>query len=122
MDALTLILTLNENAEQKRNRLQDAIKGKMEERSLYDKQLREVQFKILTIDQEINQLKEDFLKTIVIKFREEIRQCLGEYDQDYILLTHKDIISCIEYRNKIEANRNIRNKIISTLSLMYREG
>jgi len=56
----------------------------------------------------------------VIKWRKEIRDCLE--NRSSILSTSAEIADCVAERNGLVADRNIKVKISTTLSLMFKEG
>lgn len=64
------------------------------------------------------------MKLANIKWRDEIRTCITPHNPEiFYLATSSQIASCIAYKFDIKAiTRDIKSKISSTLSLMFREG
>ncbi|MGN6604449.1 MAG: hypothetical protein ACTHK8_18465 [Ginsengibacter sp.] len=63
------------------------------------------------------------MKIANIKWRDEIRRCITPENDEFSLATSSEISSCIAYNHNIEIlTREIKSKISSTLSLMFREG
>lgn len=67
-------------------------------------------------------LKEVQTKNAVIKIREEVRRCLSFENENIYLKSSTAVSDCIAATNGIIVTRELRSKITSTLSLMYREG
>jgi len=71
---------------------------------------------------EINEFN---MKLTNIKWRSEIRSCITPENpkEQFYIATSTQIASCIAYRNDLEIiNRDIKSKISSTLSSMFKEG
>lgn len=64
------------------------------------------------------------MKLTSIKWREEIRNCITTTQPlQFYLANSNQIARCIAYNQGLEIiNRDVRSKISSTLSLMFREG
>jgi hypothetical protein len=64
------------------------------------------------------------MKLANIKWRSEIRKCITPSDPNqFYIATSTQIAQCISYNNELEIiNRDIKGKISSTLSLMWKEG
>ena len=71
---------------------------------------------------ELNILTAHHESQIKIHWREEIRRCLKNRIGNSVLINSNAVAQCVAYRNELTINRNIKLKIATTLSMMYREG
>jgi predicted RNase H-like nuclease (RuvC/YqgF family) len=69
----------------------------------------------------LEHLKQKHLSNIVISWRDEIKDSLYDEKRNFRLLTFNQIIGCIEKLYYIEADRRIKNMIVTTLSKMWNE-
>jgi hypothetical protein len=72
-------------------------------------------------EQELLLLRQDHEKFIKIKWREEVRACLKNSAGYHILRTSYAISQCVAWRNAVSENRNLKLKIGTTLSMMFRD-
>lgn len=103
-------------------------KDKQNENSLVN-QIKETEAKIQTAELDLARLKGelDFLRqkhadSVVIKWRDEIRKCLRGADEKPFFTSYEVIVNSIETKYHLVASRKIKNSIITTLSLMFKEG
>lgn len=95
----------------------------LEQIEKHEKELMDIEMQAAILKGKIELLKKRHAESVVLKWRDEIRGCMQRVDNgEYILVTPQQVVSCIEYKNSIAADRNIKNKIATTLSLMHREG
>jgi hypothetical protein len=68
-------------------------------------------------------IKEVQVKNTIIKWRDEIRACLGiDDDTEDELYTATDIARCVAIRHGLDVTSDMKNKISTTLSIMHRSG
>lgn len=95
----------------------------IEEIEKHEVELNQAELHAASIKGELEMLKKKHAESLVIKWRDEIRGCMRRVDNgDYLFVTAQQIIECIEYKNSIVADRNIKNKVATTLSIMHKEG
>lgn len=116
MNAATIIALYGSMFKQERSPILEEIESKEKEIESKEKELG-------ALRGVLEMLREKHANSIEIKWREEVRQCLyNKAENRYFLSKHHEIIGCIEYKKGITANRKIKNALISTLSIMYKEG
>lgn len=91
-------------------------------------QIKEKEDTIQTIELDLARLKEelDFLRqthadSVNIKWRDEIRSSLKGPEEQAIFTSYDVIVNSIETKYHLKASRKIKNSIITTLSLMFKE-
>jgi hypothetical protein len=67
-------------------------------------------------------MRQQYADNLIIRWREEVRKCLGILSGEYRIATFSDVLGCIEWNNGIQADKVMKNKVITTLSMMHKEG
>lgn len=93
------------------------IRKKEDELQNLDEQYRAVLF-------ELQKLRRVNAANITIQWKESIKNCLGSEPEEpgYFLRTPAFISNCVAWEHGVEITRDIKNKIATTLSLMFNQG
>jgi hypothetical protein len=82
----------------------------------------EAELDLARLKGELEFLRQKHADSVVIKWRDEIRKCMRGVEDQSIFTSYEVILDSIETRNHIVASRKVKNSIITTLSLMFRDG
>lgn len=79
--------------------------------------------KVVLLKAELSYLKNKRAESITIKWRESIMWCLSVDVKNpfYFIKSSVGVHKCIAYKHSIEITADIKNKIATTLSMMFKE-
>ena len=92
----------------------------------FEKQLLVEQLKeqLSQAEYDLQELKKANAANISIQWKESIRWCLesSSNDSSYFIKTPSFISDCVVWKHGVEVTKDIKNKIATTLSLMFNQG